>query len=53
MAAKGLSYPVWTMVAMATSAMTIFINPRQGRPLKFLDAISSVGHPIPKRRHLS
>lgn len=53
MAATGLLYPVWAMVTMATSATTIFIGPRQGRPQLIFDASLSVGRPILKRPQLS
>lgn len=43
-AATGLIYPVWAMVAMAASVTTIFINSLQGRSGLFFGAISSVGH---------
>src|SRR3546814_21082834 len=33
LAATGLLYPVWAMVAVAASATTIFINPCQGRQI--------------------
>lgn len=37
--------PVWTMVAMAVSVMTIFFNSLWGRPSLFFQAILSVGKP--------
>jgi len=43
-AATGLIYPVWAMVAMAASVTTIFINSLQGRSGLFFGAISGVGH---------
>jgi len=47
LAATGLVYPVWAMVAMALSVTTIFINSIGGRPSLLFDAITSVGHGIP------
>jgi heavy metal translocating P-type ATPase len=46
MAATGLIYPVWAMVAMAVSVTAIFINSLWGTPRLFFDAIRSVGQPI-------
>lgn len=45
-AATGLLYPVWAMVAMAASVTTIFVNSLWGRPRLFIDAILSVGKPV-------
>jgi heavy metal translocating P-type ATPase len=45
-AATGLIYPVWAMVAMAVSVTAIFINSLWGTPRLFFDAIRSVGQPI-------
>lgn len=45
-AATGLLYPVWAMVAMAASVTTIFVNSLWGKPKLFIDAILSVGKPI-------
>ncbi|HYZ25560.1 MAG TPA: heavy metal translocating P-type ATPase, partial [Geminicoccaceae bacterium] len=45
-AATGLLYPVWAMVAMAVSVSTIFFNSLWGRPRLFFDAILSVGRPV-------
>jgi heavy metal translocating P-type ATPase len=45
-AATGLIYPVWAMVAMAFSVTAIFINSLWGTPGLFFDAIRSVGQPI-------
>jgi len=42
-AATGLVYPVWAMVAMALSVTTIFVNSLWSRPSLFFDAIMSVG----------
>jgi P-type E1-E2 ATPase len=42
-AATGLIYPVWAMVAMAVSVTAIFFNSLWGRPRLFFDAILSVG----------
>ena len=44
-AATGLLYPVWAMVAMAASVTAIFFNSLWGRPRLFIDAILSVGRP--------
>jgi len=43
LAATGLVYPVWAMVAMALSVTTIFVNSLWGRPSLFFDAVLSVG----------
>lgn len=45
LAATGLIYPVWAMVAMAVSVTAIFFNSLWGRPSLFIDAILSVGKP--------
>jgi Cu+-exporting ATPase len=45
-AATGLLYPVWAMVAMAVSVTLIFVNSLWGRPGLFIDAILSVGRPV-------
>jgi heavy metal translocating P-type ATPase len=45
-AATGLIYPVWAMVAMAVSVTAIFFNSLRGKPSLFFDAILSVGKPI-------
>ncbi|MBI1330934.1 MAG: heavy metal translocating P-type ATPase [Alphaproteobacteria bacterium] len=45
LAATGLIYPIWAMVAMALSVTTIFLNSLWGRPQLFFDAILSVGSP--------
>jgi heavy metal translocating P-type ATPase len=42
-AATGLVYPIWGMVAMATSVTTIFINSLWGRGNYFFEAIKTVG----------
>lgn len=44
LAATGLVYPVWAMVAMAVSVTAIFFNSLWGRPSLFINAILSVGH---------
>lgn len=44
-AATGLLYPVWAMIAMAASVTTIFVNSLWGRPGLFFSAILSVGRP--------
>ncbi len=46
-AATGLVYPVWAMVAMAVSVTAIFFNSLWDRPQLFFDAIMSVGRPVP------
>ena len=46
-AATGLIYPVWAMVAMALSVTTIFLNSLWGRPSLFVDAVLSVGRALP------
>ena len=43
LATTGLIYPVWAMVAMATSVTAIFINSLWQRPDMFFDAVASVG----------
>jgi cation transport ATPase len=43
LAATGLVYPVWAMVAMALSVTGIFVNSLWGRPSLFFDAVMSVG----------
>lgn len=50
LAATGLLYPVWAMVAMAASVTAIFVNSLWGRPQLFVDAILSVGRPLPERK---
>ena len=45
-AATGLIYPMWAMVAMAVSVTAIFFNSLWGRPRLFFDAVLSVGRPI-------
>jgi P-type E1-E2 ATPase len=42
LAATGLVYPVWAMVAMALSVTSIFVNSLWGRPALFFDAVLSV-----------
>ncbi|MBX6329108.1 MAG: cation-translocating P-type ATPase [Pseudolabrys sp.] len=49
LAATGLVYPVWAMVAMAVSVTIIFLNSLWGRPSLFFQAILSVGKPIEQR----
>ncbi|MFC4350889.1 heavy metal translocating P-type ATPase [Fodinicurvata halophila] len=48
LAATGLLYPVWAMVAMAASVTAIFVNSLWGRPRLFFDALLSVGRPLPE-----
>ncbi len=45
LAATGLLYPVWAMVAMAASVTAIFVNSIGGRPRLLFEAIGSVGRP--------
>jgi Cu+-exporting ATPase len=45
-AATGLIYPVWAMMAMAVSVTAIFFNSLWDRPRLFFDAILSVGRPV-------
>lgn len=45
-AATGLLYPVWAMMAMAASVTAIFINSLGERPRLFFDAISTIGRPV-------
>tara|TARA_R110000868_G_scaffold198069_1_gene444320 strand:- start:638 stop:3088 length:2451 start_codon:yes stop_codon:yes gene_type:complete len=52
-AATGLVYPVWAMVAMAASVTAIFINSLWGQPHLFIDAILSVGKPITENEKLA
>ena len=42
LAATGLIYPVWAMVAMAASVTAIFVNSLWQRPSLFFDAVASV-----------
>ncbi|MDA3920097.1 MAG: HAD-IC family P-type ATPase [Salinisphaera sp.] len=42
LAATGLIYPVWAMVAMAASVTAIFVNSLWQRPALFFDAVASV-----------
>lgn len=44
-AATGLVYPIWGMVAMASSVTAIFINSLWGHGGYFFEAIKTVGHP--------
>lgn len=43
LAATGLVYPVWAMVAMALSVTTVFANSIGARPSLLFQAIGSVG----------
>jgi Cu+-exporting ATPase len=43
-AATGLVYPIWGMVAMASSVTAIFINSLWGHGAYFFEAIKTVGH---------
>jgi Cu+-exporting ATPase len=49
LAATGLVYPIWGMVAMAASVTSIFINSLWGRGAYFFEAVKGVGHPTQKR----
>ncbi len=53
LAATGLIYPVWAMVAMAASVTAIFINSLWGRGELFFDAVRSVGRPIHEKPELA
>jgi heavy metal translocating P-type ATPase len=44
LAATGLVYPIWGMVAMAASVTLIFINSLWGRGAYFFEAVKGVGH---------
>jgi heavy metal translocating P-type ATPase len=43
LAATGLLYPVWAMVAMAASVTTIFVNSLWGQPGMLLDTVRRIG----------
>ena len=47
LAATGLIYPVWAMVAMATSVTAIFINSLAGHAGLFFGAVGSIGQSRP------
>ncbi|MFN2557984.1 MAG: heavy metal translocating P-type ATPase [Nitriliruptorales bacterium] len=47
LAATGLIYPVWAMIAMALSVTTIFINSVGDRPRMLFEALMSVGRARP------
>lgn len=47
LAATGLIYPVWAMVAMAASVTAIFINSLTGHAGLFFGAVSGIGLPQP------
>jgi heavy metal translocating P-type ATPase len=47
LAATGLVYPVWAMVAMALSVTTIFLSSLWGRPALFVEVVLSVGRTGP------
>ncbi len=44
LAATGLVYPIWGMVAMAASVTSIFVNSLWGRKSYFFEAVKGVGH---------
>ena len=48
LAATGLIYPVWAMVAMATSVTVIFINSLAGHSGLFFGAVSGINVPQPE-----
>jgi len=48
LAATGLLYPIWSMVAMAASVTSIFINSLWGRGAYFFEAIKGVGQQVGK-----
>ncbi len=50
LAATGLVYPVWAMVAMAVSVTSIFINSLADRPSVFIDAVLSVGGRVERQQ---
>ncbi len=43
LAATGLVYPIWGMLAMAASVTSIFINSLWGRGIYFFEAVKGVG----------
>jgi len=47
LAATGLVYPIWGMVAMAASVTSIFVHSLWGRGGYFFDAVKGVGQPRP------
>src|SRR3546814_3786302 len=47
LAATGLLYPVWAMIAMAASVTTLLVNSLWGRPRLFFDAVVRLGRPMP------
>ena len=49
LAATGLVYPIWGMVAMAASVTSIFMNSLWGRGAYFFEAVKGVGHQTGKR----
>ncbi len=49
LAATGLVYPIWGMVAMAASVTSIFVNSLWGRGAYFFEAVKGVGHRAGKR----
>ncbi len=49
LAATGLVYPIWGMVAMAASVTSIFMNSLWGRGAYFFEAVKGVGHQAAKR----
>ncbi|MBU6469194.1 MAG: cation-translocating P-type ATPase [Gammaproteobacteria bacterium] len=50
-AATGIIYPVWAMIAMAGSVTAIFINSLWGQPQLFFGAVGGVGSaPAPGRK---
>jgi len=53
LAATGLVYPIWGMVAMAASVTSIFINSLWGRGAYFFEAIKGVGQPAQKRTDIA
>ena len=53
LAATGLIYPVWAMVAMAASVTAIFVNSLTGRAELFFGAVGSVGATSARRDALS
>jgi heavy metal translocating P-type ATPase len=52
-AATGLVYPIWGMVAMAASVTSLFINSLWGRGAYFFEAVKGVGHRTEKRTDIA
>nr|WP_300381895.1 hypothetical protein [Henriciella sp.] len=52
-AATGLLYPVWAMIATAASVTACFVNSLHGQSRLFFDAILSVRRPVRRSRGLT